>query len=143
MPASNSLGSFEFITLTSSAPDGAPLVMQNEISPVQRPGVDGTAFIKTGLKGKPFQMRSFVDVDTFANAVALGVSYQTLARNEAYELVWCDVNYSTACSTRYFVLDVSPPKVRRCNSAVGGLVSNPAAVVEAIWTLIPVHYEAP
>lgn len=141
--ADNSLGSFDFITLTSSAPDGAPLVMQNEIATVQRPGVDGTAFIKTGLKGKPFQMRSFVDVDTFANAVTGANLYQSVARDEAYVLVWCGINYSTTFNTRYFVIDVSPPKVRRCNSAVGGLVSNPQAVIEAIWTLVPVHYVAP
>lgn len=144
MPAANSLDSFGFICLNAMGRrGGVPPIMQQQIGVVQRPGVDGTGFIRLGSKGQPFQAVSVVDVDTFANAVALAASYQSLARDEAYELVWCGVNFSTAHGTRYFVVDVQPPVVERCSVSSGGLASGGQATVEAVWTLVPVHYEAP
>lgn len=134
----NSLGSFTFITADINGYGGVPPVQQTQLQPIQRPGQDGTAFILTGAKGQPFQMRTFVDVNTYANAHELSVSYQTAARGSAYTLIHGGINYETAHATKYVILAVNQVNVRAVSAAKGGLVGSPGATVEAVWTLIPV-----
>ena len=142
--ANNSLGSFDFISLLSSEPGGMPLVIQEQVALVQRPGVAGTGFIKLGVKGRPFQMRSRVDVDTFANATALGVAYQSANKNSALVVTWAGINFFTAYDNKYFIVDVEQIQVLRMSVTRGGLVgSGAAAVVTAVWTLCPVYEAAP
>lgn len=141
--ASNSLDSFNFIRLHAlGVRGGCPPVMQLQMDIIQRPGVDGTAFIGLGSKGSPFQAQTKVDVATFADAIDLGIAYQQMARDQAYRLWWCGADFDLA-GTRYFVIGVEPPTVLACRSGAGGLVSNPQATVEAVWTLVPVEYTAP
>jgi hypothetical protein len=141
--ANNSLGSLNFISLLSSEPGGMPLTIQQQIAIVQRPGVAGTGFIQLGIKGRPFQMQSTVDVDTFANATALGVAYQSTTKDSALVLTWAAINFYTAYNNKYFIVDCDQIQVIRLSVSRGGLVGSGAlAVVKAMWTLCPV-YAAP
>lgn len=139
----NTFAGFSFVSFDAiGIRGGCPPTIQQQIAGVQRPGVDGTGFIRLGIKGMAFQARSFVDVSTFAAACTVGLSYQTLARDQAYEMEWCGQSFDEV-NTRFFVIGVEPPVIQRCSASVGGLVVNSQATVEAIWTLVPVYYEAP
>ncbi len=140
----NSLGSFDFITANVNGERGGmPPIVQQQIGLVQRAGVAGSGFVQLGVKGQPFQLVTTADVASVSAGVALGVSYQEISRDEAQELVWCDVTMFETHSTKYFVASVDQVKCRRTSSATGGLLGTGAgAIVSAVWTLVPV-YEAP
>lgn len=138
--ATNSLGGFNFISLETELRGGTPPVLQLEAAPVQRAGVDDTGIITKGKKGKPFRMRSVVDVADISAGNALAASYQTALRTGAWVLVFQGINYSTTFATRYFVLSVEQTTVRRLSTSVGGLTPGGLAVVGAVWTLQPVSY---
>lgn len=139
--AINSLGSFDFIRLECGARGASPPVCQQQMIPMQRPGVDGTVLIQTGSKGSPFRIQTVRDVGSIALGNALAVNYQTASRDSALVLVFQGINYSTTYATRYFVLNVEQPQVLRLTGSVGGVMGAGAgALVVAVWTLIPVAY---
>jgi hypothetical protein len=67
---SNQLGSFTFISLHAGTQGGAPEDLTQHLSIVQRPGVNDTEFILTGIKGAPFRMNSLASYATFGDAFA-------------------------------------------------------------------------
>lgn len=144
---------FVRLSLPGGRNDGMETVYQHGMV-VQRDGVDGTAFVQTGVKGDPFQMSTLVDVDTFANAQSLRVIYKSLVSMNLYEVSVGGLNYYTVFGHKYIVQDVKAEAVA-IGRSVGGLVVNSIgtpsadpsvkalARVDALWTLVPIYVGIP
>lgn len=132
------LGTFDFISI-HGAYDRAqpPNIPRETVIPVIRAGVDGVGFIRAGVHSEPFQMRSVVDLASPSQVRTLIAGYRELVGKEAQTLIWGDLDYSTAFSTKYVVLDVQMLAVRLLSAACGGKNSG-NVLAEAIWTLQPV-----
>lgn len=133
------LGDFTFVNLTGlSMPGGAPETVRQTAVPVQRPGVAGTGFITTAIKGRPFQMRSIVDTTSVALAQQGIRAYEESVNDSLLELYHANTNYNLPpVYNKYWVLDVSAGW-RKASVVVGGLTGG-SVLVEAVWTLIPVY----
>ena len=138
--AANSLGSFNFVRLSSPnnrRADGVETVYQHT-ELIQRPGVDGTGFMQVGLKGDPFQLASFVDVDTFANAQVLKMNYKSLVGYSPVILIVAGLNYYNPYGHKFEVIEVKA-EAYATGAQVGGLTNGGLAAVEATWTLVAVY----
>lgn len=139
--AANSIGVFSFISLGKPGePGSVPDLLQTEKKIIQRPGVNGTGIKHLGVKGQPFQLESLVDMPTRADAENLRFLYYALQSDQTKaDLVLNGIDYGSFHNVRFVVLAVENTSIRRMTAAVGGL-SNPSNfVVQAFWTLIPVH----
>lgn len=132
----NSLGSFTFRTLdTGGARAAAPELFHQRVAVIQRPGEAGSILRLLGIKGRPFQMRSFVDVANIATAVALHTSYQAAPGSGLLNLVWRDIDYDTV-GVRFHVLEVRMSSLVPLRVSTSGA----AAGLECAWTLLPESY---
>ena len=143
----NSIGSFNFVRLSSvddPKADGVQTVYQRT-ELIQRPGVDGTGLVQLGLKGDPFQLASFVDVDTFTNAQLLAVAYRALVGGNPQVVCVAGLNYyssylvGTVRLGHKFLVTKVTPKARATGASVGGLTNGGLGVVEAVWELVPIY----
>lgn len=139
--STHSLGAFTFFNFENTAlRRGAPEIVRRTAVPIQRPGTDGTGFVTTGIKGRPFQMRSIVDVATKAAAINLIKEYENAVNKELVIAIHSGADYSaTPVFCQYWILDVAAGW-RRVSCATGGLVGG-NYLVEAFWTLIPVRVQ--
>lgn len=139
--AANQLGEFEFVAFHHPQDHGAPPLLalrQGEL--VQRAGVDGSYVQRLGVKGRPFQMRSGVDVLSLSAGTDLLRDYMESASSDPLDLIWASVDYFSRYRTRYIVLDVEPGRVRKVTGAAGGLLAGAGtAWVDALWTLVPIR----
>lgn len=131
--ADSSLGPVSFVSLSRvEAPQsGPPPYMKEQVIPIQRPGVDDTAFILAGVKGQPFQMRGFAVYDTLPEAEATETTYNAMIGADKYVMVW---GGATIANFKYVVLDVQNIRVQKCGVSSSGH----GAFVESIWTLCAV-----
>lgn len=125
------IGPAQFFSL--SDPPQTPSEMAEII---QRPGVNGTGFIKTGKKGEPFDLRSSVDLADKFTANAVAANYHLLEYSGTYDIVFSDVSYSTA-GVAFVVMKVETLEIRTLKRSVGGL-NNGLAWLTARWRLMPV-----
>jgi len=128
---SNKIGPFSFVSL--SAPPQTPHE-RSEI--IQRPGVDGTGFLRIGKKGEPFDVESRVDVTDWATANAVAASYKAIVNAGTYDLTFAGINYTSA-GVKFVVTGVEVLSIKRLAKSSGGL-SNGLALVTARWKLFPV-----
>jgi hypothetical protein len=141
--ARNALGEFEFVSWHRTDDPAAPPLLVTEANEiVHRPGINGTALIKLGLKGQAFTMRSAVDVaGDRIDVLRLLQQYQQTIAQRTYELVWQGIDFRGEFDTVYLVTDCRPTKCQHVTVAVGGLSGDPNYWVEATWTLIAVASE--
>ena len=138
--ATYSLDKYNFVTLHRPEDRSAPpLIVQQQGEVIERVGVDGAGFLRTGRRGKPFQMRSAVDYATRALADQAQDGYGGMVGQSRYTLVWAGVDYSAEHNCQYIVIDVDVFRVQYMPVAVGGLSgANAVYWLEALWTLLPV-----
>lgn len=140
--ANPSLGDFEFIRFhRTDNPAAPPLIVREQLLTINRPGVDGTACLRTGQRSEPFQMVSGVDVLTRARLSVQYAQYANLIGRSAYTLVWQDVDFTTVYNTKYVVLDVVVIQSRYMPVQSGGLNASSTAWLDCLWTLQPVLAE--
>lgn len=116
------------------APDSPPPSEHQAVVPMQRPGVEGTAFVLQGDKGNVFQMESLAVVANLAAALALESTYKALIGTSVY-ITWGGTAIDYAM---YTVLDVQVLTAHKAPVATSG-----GAYRRAVWTLIPIAYVAP
>ena len=137
--ATNSLGSFSFVRINRVGdPDAAPEGLARETAVVERFNVTGSGVILGAVKGRRFQMESFVDVDTINDAHDQAESYRAAIGTGPLELVFQGRNWSSEENTEFVVLDVSGVRVRTITAAAGGLSTSKGAGLWVIWDLIAV-----
>ena len=133
------LGDYQFVTLHCvENPDSPPPIVQETTISIDRPGVDGSLVMRTGQRGKPFQMVSGVDVQNKSGADNAQDAYGKMVGFRRFEMTWANSNYTDLHQTRFIVLDVKVQKVKRLGAVVGGVNANSNFWLEALWTLLPV-----
>ena len=129
----NTIGDHEFIALQGSP---SPPV-EWPAKPVQRLGVDGTAFWRVGKRGRPFKLRSQVDCEDLDDAHAEFQLYLASILIDPLVLVVDDYDYDAEDDNwKVVVLDVRQVTLHKTLVAQGGLADPSAAWLEADWDLI-------
>lgn len=137
--AVHSLGPFNFVTLTGPGDRGEPpTLLQRTAVPIQRAGVNGTAFVRTGIKAQPSWLRSGIDCIHQQHADALITAYKSLEAGNAQPIVWNDVDFQATYNCLYVVLEVRVIQCIRLSAAAGGLSSNSTRWLECAWLVNPV-----
>ena len=130
----NSIGSQQFISLRGAVQRPSEQVL----GPMVRPGVDGIGLWKTGVRGRPFRLRSMVDsTDTMISRSEF-VDYRALIGGDLQILIQDGYNFNIQESFKVEVLDVQLLELKEIVSSVGGLVEDSAAKLVCEWTLIAV-----
>lgn len=125
------LGNEAFVTL-----DGEVRVPSEQLEIVDRPGVDGLGFWRTGVRGMPFELVSGVDVQHLGAGQQKRLAYAALIGSNPLSLVQYDVHWDQV-ELRFVVLDVET-QIREIAALVGGFSQASRAWVRARWTLIAV-----
>jgi len=131
---SNSIGSFQFLSLRGSVERPS----QQLDRPIARAGVDGIGLWQTGVRGRPFQLRSMVDAPGIENARMFFAAYRLLIGGDLQILVQDGHNFFVAEGFKAEVLDVRLIELKKILNAVGGAFSPSSAKLVCNWTLIAV-----
>ncbi len=138
----DAIGQFEFLYLAGNVEP-----IKEQLLVLARPGVDGLAFWKQGIRGQPFALRSGIDCPSHTIAEQLMAYYVQLIGDDPVELVMAGVNYSELGAV-FKVLDVRKAALRGIAFDVGGMNSPqsgsvPKALLECDWllTCVPVPEE--
>jgi len=134
----NKIGNYSFVELgaVGGQRGGPPHLVQQITEIEERPGTDGISVLLTGRKGRPFQMRSGVDVDDLESAHIALRDYHD-APGQLVHVVWNDIHFTAVHSTQYAVLAVEGIEFRRLSAASGGISTSKQYWVSAFWTLVP------
>lgn len=134
-----SLGNYFFVRFARvDDPAAPPAIVQGEVEVVERKGVDGAGILRTGRRGKAFQMRSGLDWPNRALADQAQDGYAAMIGQQRFNLVWGSTDYLAVHNCQYLVLDVQSQKIQRLSASVGGLSPGGLFWHEALWTLLPV-----
>lgn len=126
------IGSHVFLSI-----DGVPPVRQREGQLVVRPGVNGVAFVLTGKRGTPFSVRTRVDCESKAAAMAKRVEYTELVFAGKQTMVWGDHPLLTdGDSAKVMVLAVRPLICTQVVTSSGGINAPSGGYLECEWDLI-------
>ncbi len=130
----NKIDVYEFISLQGQMIPPA----QTKII-LDRPGVNGSEFVLTGTKGRPFSLISQVDDSTRENAIYTFQGYQRLVDGDAIEVIQGGVS-SDSLGYRCAVLNVEPIAIMAIAGGVGNVFSDPPhqGFIIARWDLIAV-----
>lgn len=137
----NTLGGQSFIYFNrQDIPGGSPEIIGDDVEVFQRPGTDGSAIRRNGVKGMPFTVRSCAAA-TDASAAATGINaYKAMQGGSPQTLVWDDVNFASAFDTKYVVLKVREIDWHAVyNLIVDGVIVSQALLIWAVWDLVPVE----
>lgn len=133
--ANDSIGEFEFITLT-----GKPPVRQTIVEADHRPGVDGNSLWQSRVSAEPFVMTSMVDCESLTHADQLINEYAELIDGDPVTMKYAGVDYSThykVAVQRVELVHVGP--ILAC---VGNLINSPSeAQLVCRWYLVPKEIE--
>lgn len=137
----NKLGDQTFLFCDAvGEPGTVPEGLMEVVETTQRAGVNGTGFIFLGQKGKPFELRSFTDVDTYADGLTLAKTYRDLVgTTDPQVLILNDFDTETEWGVQYMIIGLRPPQVRRMRAASGGVSTSKGAIVIANWLLCPIE----
>lgn len=104
---------------------------------IERSGVDGTAFLKTGKRGDEFELTTKVDIANYGLALTLERNYRTLCNNQIVNIIKNGYSYS-GIQVGFVVRNASVVHIQKLRKSVGGLNSG-LAWVEARWRLYAVE----
>lgn len=105
-----------------------------------RPGVDGLAFWKTGVRARPFILRSKVDLTNLLEAVQCFALYQQLIGADPVPLVWGGIDF-TQYGYKFKVLDIRQIRASAIIGCVGGISPPSYGWLEAEWELVAVRMQ--
>ena len=125
----NSIGEYVFIGL-----HGNPDPPKEAVEIMERPGVDGIGVWRLGRWGKPFFMRSQVDVASMAAAAVLLGRYRDMIGQDPVSMIQDNVD-SAACGFLVVVEDVRQERCHAIENSTGGINPPSLAWLEAGWRL--------
>ena len=125
----NQIGNFAFLSL-----EGSVETLKQELELVRRPGVEGVGLWQTGIRGRPFRVRSLANPATKSAARALFRLYCNLIGADPVDFVWSDLDLSARERFQVAVLDVRIADCRQLASSSTGLLG----WLEADWEVIPI-----
>lgn len=122
----NQIGPFQFVTL-----DGVPALPFEHADTIERPGVNGTGFVKTGNRGEEFEITTGVDVPTWADALVAEDAYRQIANAGTFNIIKCGVGYASI-GVKFVVRSVNVTEKFKVANSAGGMVAG-LAYVRARW----------
>lgn len=122
----NQIGPFQFVTL-----DGVPALPFEHADTIERPGVSGTGFVKTGNRGEEFELMTGVDVTNWAAALLVEDAYRSIANTGTFNITKGGVSYS-ALGVGFVIRSVTVTDKFKVDNSAGGLVAG-RAYVRAKW----------
>lgn len=128
----NAIGEHEFLILS-----GQPDPPRKACAVMQRAGVPGTAVWTDAPRGRPFRMRSVVDVLDLPVGRQTYKQYCDTIGTDPVPLVWEDVEM-TGEDWKVIVLDVRLIDLHAIETPVGGFDEASRARLECEWDLIAV-----
>jgi hypothetical protein len=133
----NKIGIHQFISLTGLIVPPATVKLVDD-----RPGVDGSEFVVTGHKGRPFSLISQVDEETYETAHNLLRVYQTAIDEDAVEIIQGGVSMD-GLGFRVNVISVELAEpIRTIRGATGyRYYTTPLAFLICRWDLVSVPFE--
>jgi hypothetical protein len=132
MATLNQIGPQYFLSL-----DGGVETLKQDNELMVRPGVPGVGLKLTGLRGKPFKLRSRVDAATVVSAHDLKEQYNTLVGGGPYDLAQYGAIYSSI-GVGFLVLDVRVVKISALAYLRGGLNPPSLGWLQCDWELVAV-----
>lgn len=133
--AEHKIGNFNFLTMSPPPPD----VLHEEQELIARPGIDGIAVFQNGKQGRPFQVVTEADAQTFAAARALAQSYAAI-EGTAVDLTWNGIDLRQVESLQFVVLRVTVVDTFAIKTFAGSQISSPdpaTGYCVARWDLVP------
>jgi len=130
----NMIGNLLFLTLLG----GVERPSQQVGDLIARPGVDGLGIWRTGIRGRPFQLRSMVDVPDLAAGRMFFAAYRLLMGGALQILIQDGYNFFAAEGFNVAVLDVQLQQLKTIKTAVGGFNPPSNAKLVCEWTLVAV-----
>ena len=134
MALTNQIQNFKFLDLI-----GPPGTSAEQVEIIARAGVDDVEVWLTGRRGAPFQMASRVDVPTLDNAFVALEQYIGLIGQDPQPLIWHGVDMESTSQLKFAVLSVQSQRIYQTRTFVGGLFPPSLAMLECVWSLIPVR----
>jgi hypothetical protein len=136
----NRIDEFYFVRFERTDGGGTvPELLFNATEKIQRNNVNGTGFIRQGVKGNTFEMLCGVDCPSRSAAETLRFLYLTIQGTQKVELEFNGIDYAAVHGVAYVVEQVHKPLIKRLTAAVGGLSSPSNYWLETTWVLTPVH----
>lgn len=128
------IGNFNFLDLR-----GGVQLLRQETERLVRPGVAGQGLKLTGVRGKPFSLRSVVDAPNIGYAEDFYYGYLNLVGNGPQQLIQHSLDYLGAYGYAALVLDVEQALVKRSLLTIGGLNPPSLGWLECVWHLVMVQ----
>lgn len=122
----NQIGPFQFVTL-----DGVPALPFEHADTIERPGVNGTGFVKTGNRGEEFEITTGVDVANWAEALVAEDTYRQIANSGTFNIIKGGVGYASL-GVAFVIRSVTVTEKFKVANSAGGLVAG-LAYVRARW----------
>ena len=129
----SAIGPYEVLTIS-----GMPQTIRQQLEIVQRSGVDGSGIYLTGLRGRPFTLRTTVDGIGRINAFLAFEGYTQLVGAEPVGIVHGGVWIGTI-NALFAVLDVRLVDIGHLALSVGGTTAGADTLLTAEWDFLPVH----
>lgn len=129
----NSIGIFRFAGMV-----GNPEPPSDVPSLDERAGVRGTEITREGLKGRPFIVRTWVDMASYEDAWLEFRAYLALRSGDAVELVHAGISTQAVEGYLVNVLNVVPVDIRPIRPGAGGINPPSLGLVVCDWELVAV-----
>jgi hypothetical protein len=124
-----SIGDARFLDM-SGMPDFVKLALEV----IERPGIDGAAFLDYGYRGREFNVRTKVDCIDYPAAVECFADYCTLVGGDPLNVFYMGQSL-LRFNVKFQVLDVRAVTVCQMAGGIGGLHPPSQGLCEADWTL--------
>lgn len=135
------IGEHEFKFLS-----GPPEKPVQQCEPIMRPGVRGVGVYRLGVRGRPFYLRSEVDLDDKADALEKLDEYQASIAKDPVNVIWADKDAETDRHFKVIVLDVQlagvPMSYPTCVGGINVADGQPGVWLVCDWTLISLASES-
>jgi hypothetical protein len=131
--ADTTLCPVSFVTLSRvESESGPPPGLKEQVIPIQRPGVEDTAFILAGKKGIPTYFRGFAVFADMNEAETFEQTYNDMIGADKYAMAW---GGAAIVTHKYVVMDVQIIRMQRCSVSSSGH----GAFIESMWLLCAVN----
>lgn len=132
--ADNEIDTFEFILLNGAVP-----AMRQEIEQIRDPGFDGFERRRLGEQSPEFQLTSFVDMTSIANAYAEAEAYAALVNGPAVVLKKDNHDYNVTDDLKVIVAGVQPSLPTELAVICADRINNGDYALRAQWRLFLVR----
>lgn len=139
MPAATAANRIQYFPfeLWQSPP---PLTVQLQSEPFTRVGVDGVGKVRTGLRGKQFQVVVADDLSSYAYALGLIPLFHSLPNTGPVKVIYEGTDYETSFNHQYLIDEVEVLSCKRHPRLTGPYYDYVGGTrITVRWTMTPYY----